>query len=179
MRRAVLFAVLVGCGIDESGLLDGTEGGTDGAIIGDVTVQDGQTNDVTTDVVTGSDAGVDVVQQDVTVVDAPTEAAVDAGPILTITGGSYTLLDLDSGACSQNSNTATTLQLVNGRDASVDLVWVDFACAEQGYGTILPTAQANHGTYVTHVWRVRNDADKAFLAGFVLNSASTYTVTVH
>jgi hypothetical protein len=86
MRRVLLLLMLVGCGIDESGLLDAH----DGAPPIDVSVPDVAANDVTVDVAV-NDAGVDVEQQqdafaDV-VMDAPAEATVDAGPILTITGG--------------------------------------------------------------------------------------------
>ncbi len=178
MRRLLLVAMLVGCGIDESGLLETSDGAPN-----DVSVLDVGTKDVTVDVAS-NDAGVDVERQDdaqvdVVVVDAPPEATVDAGPILTITGGNYTILDLDSGLCSQTSNTAASLTVANDRDAAVDLVWVNFQCGEQGYGTINSGGQTNVNTYVTHVWRVRNDADKSLLAQFVLNSGGSFTATVH
>jgi hypothetical protein len=175
--RPLFFAFLAGCGLDESGLFESQ----DAAQNGDVVAPDVQTNDVQgSDVVTTNDAGADVIlEQDVTVFDAPPEATIEAGPILTITGGTYTLLAEDAGVCSMNSNTATSFQLQNDRDAAVDLVWVDFACTENPYGTIAAGGQKTQNTYETHVWRVRNDADKAFLAGFVLSSTGPFTVTVH
>ncbi len=175
--RLLFFAMLAGCALDEAGDFESQD-----AAAVDVVVQDAATNDVTGDV-TSSDAGADVTQQDVTSADAPTEAAVDAGydagPILTITGGTYTLLGADAGACSLNSNNATSFELVNDRDASVDLVWVDFTCVEQPYGTITAAGQKPQNTYETHVWRIRNDADKSLLAAFVLGSSGPFTVTVH
>jgi hypothetical protein len=174
LRRLLVVGALAGCGIDESGLLAAQDGAVNDVALPDVVANDVVTSDVT-------DAGVDVTQQDAPIdvaTDAPIDVGVDAG-ILTITGGTYTLVDEDAGVCSQNANNAASFQLVNDRAAPVDLVWVDYQCAEQPYGTILANAQKNQGTYVTHVWRVRNDADKAFLAGFVLNSANAFTVTVH
>jgi hypothetical protein len=58
-------------------------------------------------------------------------------------------------------------------------VWVNFQCGEQGFGTINPTGQTILTTYATHAWRVRNDADKSLLAAFVLDSAGSFTATVH
>jgi hypothetical protein len=168
------FVVVAGCSLDETGLRG---------------QQDGETLDAFDELITTNDASTDATAMDVTTdahpdvaidapPDAPFDAGSEAGPIVTITGGPYTLLDLDAG-CSLNSNVATSFVLTNDRDASVDLVWVDFGCAEQPYGTIAPLGMHNQGTYVTHVWRIRNDADKAFLASFVLNSSATYSVTVH
>lgn len=178
--RPLFFAILAGCGLEEAGSYEAGDAAPGDDVV--VVAPDAQADIVQQDV--ANDAGViDVVQQDTTVIDAPAEAAVeagyDAGPILTITGGTYMLLGADAGACSINSNTPTSFQLLNDRDAAVDLVWVDFSCNETGYGTIAAGGQKNQGTYETHVWRIRNDADKAFLAGFVLGSTGPFTVTVH
>ncbi len=175
MRRSCVTLVLVsGCALDQSGLLPG-DASYDAAF--DAPTYDAATVDATPDVAT------DAPQQTDAVTDAPAEAAydagVDAGPIVTITGGPYTLLDLDAGVCSMNANTATAFDLTNDRDASVDLIWVDYMCAEQPYGVIAPMGMQPQGTYVTHVWRIRNQTDSAFLAEFVLNAAGTYAVTVH
>src|ERR1700690_385506 len=168
----VLLMLASGCALDEAGLGNEPSGGLDAASDLD------STSDVITDSTTADaivDAAIDAVA------DAPTEAAydagVEAGPILTITGGAYPILDPDAGACSM-SGSATTFKLTNDRDAAIDLVWVDYQCNEQPYGVIAPLGQKTQGTYVTHVWRIRNDADKAFLAEFVLNAVATYTVTV-
>jgi hypothetical protein len=178
--RPLFFAMLAaGCGLDESGIFDSQ----DGAPLDDVAdvqpANDVTANDVAVDVAS-LDAGVDVIA-DVAPLDVITtiDAPFDAGPILTITGGTYTLLAEDAGVCSLNANTATSFDLVNDHATPVDLVWVDYACAEQAYGTLLVNGQKNQNTYVTHVWRVRNDSDKAFLGGFVLGSAGPFTVTVH
>jgi VHL beta domain/Stigma-specific protein, Stig1 len=102
-------------------------------------------------------------------------------PALTVTGGTYTLLDSDAdgGVRSISSAAGASFTLLNESDASVDLKWVDYSGAEQSYGTLAAGANLNQGTYVTHVWNVRNDADGGFLGGFVLDSPNAFTVTVH
>jgi len=157
-----------GCSLDDAGLL----GELPDAEV-DAVVPDSGSADVAVDGPATVDAALDAPAE------AEYDAGVEAGPILTITGGSYTLLGLDAGVCSLNGNTATSFQLTNDRDASVDLIWVDYSCNEQPYGVIAPLNTKPQGTYVTHVWRIRNDSDSAFLAEFVLNAVGTYTVTVH
>lgn len=179
MRRAVLgFLLVAGCALDESGLLGGAQpdAGFDAPSV-DGNADAVGTPDAFADAL--DDAAVVDAPLDSPTIDAPYDAGADAQPVLTITGGSYALLGLDAGLCSLNANTATSFALTNDRDASIDLVWVDYACNEQPYGTFAPLGGKTQGTYVTHVWRIRNDADKAFLAGFVLDSAATYTVAVH
>lgn len=102
-------------------------------------------------------------------------------PALTATGGSYTLFDSegDGGVRSTGSAQGASFTLLNESDASVDLKWVDYSGVEQSYGTLAAGANLNQGTYVTHVWNVRNDADGGYLGGFVLNSPDAFTVTVH
>ena len=128
-------------------------------------------------------AGADAVPpEDATGADAPRDAggdvAFDAGGQLTITGGDYDILGIDSGICSTNGS-SISFGISNARAASVDLIWVDFGCGEHGYGTILPGGNHNQQTYVNHVWRVRNHQDSAFLAEFRLTSQASYVVTVH
>jgi hypothetical protein len=162
-----------GCALDESGLLPG-DASYDAAF--DAPTHDATldaTPDVATDAPQGTDASTDAPA------DAAYDAGVDAGPIITITGGPYTLLGLDAGVCSMNANTPTAFALTNDRDASVDLIWVDYMCAEQPYGVIVPLGVQPQPTFVTHVWRIRNQSDSAFLAEFVLNAAGTYAVTVY
>ncbi len=178
--RPLLLVLLASaaCGLEESGLLESHDSGGP-----DVATPDVATNDVTSPTDSGTpdvvadDSPADVVEIDAN--DAAPDSGYDAGPILTISGGTYQLLALDSGVCSTSGSTAASFTITNDRDAAIDLVWVDYSCAEQAYGTINPNASKNQGTYVTHVWRVRNDSDKAFLAGFVLNSANAFSVTVH
>ena len=110
-------------------------------------------------------------------IDAPVK---DAGPILEIGPGTYDLLTEDGGVCSGNSGSSIQFQLTNERDASVDLIWVNYQCVEQLYAQVLGgAAPVNQQTYVNHVWRVRNTADQAFLGEFRLTQATTYTVIVH
>ena len=78
-----------------------------------------------------------------------------------------------------SSTAAINFQLQNDRDASVDLIWVNYQCGEQKYATVAPSGNANQSTYVNHVWRVRNTSDQAFLAEFILTQQQTYTVTMH
>jgi hypothetical protein len=176
MRRLLVLGALVGCGLDEGGLLETQDAAMNDGVAPDVSVNDVALVDVAD--ASTVDAPVDA-PPDLSVIDAPVDANDGGGPILTITGGTYTLLGEDAGVCSMNANTAASFQLVNDHATPVDLVWVDYACAEQPYGTIASNGQKNQNTYVTHVWRVRNDSDKAFLAGFVLGSANAFTVTVH
>lgn len=101
-------------------------------------------------------------------------------PALTVTGGTYSLPDSeDAGGCSANTGPGAGLTLLNERDASVDLEWVDYGCAEQSYGTAATGASIGVGTYANHVWRVRDDADGGLIGEFVLTAAGTYTVEVH
>jgi len=177
----VALALITGCELAEGGgLAEAPEaGGSDAA--SEVGSQDASVDtsfpdavaDSNDDVATNLDAGSDAPA------DAPVDAPAEAGPVLTITGGTYTLRGPDAGVCSANG-AATNFQLVNSRDASVDLVWVNYGCVEAPYGVIAPLGTQNQPTFVNHVWRVRNDADKKFLAEFVLQSgAASYTVTVH
>lgn len=179
------FAVLVlalsaGCGLVEGGGLAETpdSGGSDATFFdvapqeagSDTSFPDDAAADVADDVITNLDAGTD----------APFDAPIEAGPVLTVTGGTYALYGADAGVCSMNGGAGTTFQLLNQRDASVDLVWVDPNCVELPYGVVAPLGSKTQGTYVNHVWRIRNDGDKKFLAEFVLQSgAASYVVTVH
>lgn len=172
----LVLALSAGCELAEGG---GLAKPADGAA-SDVTLESGAADaDVDTSTSDASDEGVDAPWTPDTGVDAPYDAGVDAGPVLTITGGTYTLRGADAGVCSVGG-APTSFQLVNDRDASVDLVWADYTCAEVAYGVVAPLGSKNQGTFVNHVWRIRNDADKKFLAEFVLQSgAANYTVTVH
>lgn len=181
MRTLALLVLTLGsgCGLVEGGGLAETpdSGGSDATLFdvapheagSDTSFPDDAAADVADDAITALDAGTD----------APIDAPIDAGPALTITGGSYSLHGPDASACS-GSGAPTTFQLVNQRDASVDLVWVNAACLESSYGVVAPLGSHTQGTFVNHVWRIRNDADKAFLAEFVLESGpASYVVTVH
>jgi hypothetical protein len=173
-RLFIVLGVVSGCALEEGGLLPG-DASYDTAF-------DAPTHDATVDA-NAADAVTDALQATDAVADAPAEATydagVEAGPIVTITGGPYTLLGVDAGVCSMNANTPTAFDLTNDRDASVDLIWVNYTCGEQPYGVIVPLGMQPQSTYVTHVWRIRNQAVNAFLAEFVLNAAGTYAVTVH
>ncbi|HLK37235.1 MAG TPA: hypothetical protein VKU41_10825 [Polyangiaceae bacterium] len=125
----------------------------------------------------GADSGVDAAQ--------PTEmdAAPDVGPVLTFTPTSAVLsiLASDAGVCSMNGTQSASLDLVNASDAGVTLMWIAQApaCSETSYGTVAPGANQSVRTYVTHVWRVVDQTSGQFVAEFRLDSAASYTVTVH
>ncbi|CAN5741671.1 hypothetical protein BH09MYX1_BH09MYX1_31880 [soil metagenome] len=185
MRSAFAGFVLlsVGCGLDQAGLLPiGSEAGVGvdatidatGAVdaaSADVIAADGTTEipDANGSPDTGQplDSGLPVV-----------DAAPDAGPLVTITGGTYALDPNDAGICSMNG-ADNTFKLLNQHGAAVELIWVDYQCMEMNYGTVAINGMKTQGTFVNHVWRIRNDSDKAFLAQFRLTGAGPYTVTVH
>jgi len=177
---AGLLLVIGGCSLDEIGLAPfGPGGGMDSSVL-DSGGDDSSLNDATTDAVTANDAPDDSTITDAGVVDTGAlDTGVDAGPVITITGGTYTLDGVDAGVCSGNNGSSIIFQLQNQRDASVDLIWVNFQCGEQVYATVAPSGSANQQTYVNHVWRVRNSSNQAFLAEFILTQQATYTVTMH
>lgn len=75
-----------------------------------------------------------------------------------------------SGLCSM-SGPATTWVVTNTRRRPVTLYWVDFACNEARYADIAPGATYQQGTFVTHVWRVRDTGDGHLITEVVLDMA--------
>jgi hypothetical protein len=177
-----LLALSVGCELAQGGGLAGSPDAGDNA---DATL-DAEPGDASLETSfpdAPADDGGDANVGSDAAVDAPFDAGVDApfeaGPVLTFSGGTYALHGADAGICSTNG-AATSLQLINDRDAAVDLFWVNYGCTEASYGVVQPLGTTTVGTYVNHVWRVRNDSDKKFLAEFVLlNGGASYMVTVH
>jgi hypothetical protein len=198
----VLSAMIAGCGLEVEGLVEGDGGATDARQT--VPPRDGEPSDgkippgrdsSSSDAPSpppdgGADAPRDALPDgppDSPPKDAPEEKSMmpetgpDAAPDggIDITGGSYTILPTDSGECSTSGTTATSFTLYNDRTASVDLDWISYSCKETNYGTIAAGGSHPQGTYVTHVWLIRDHASKAALYEFVLDAAGTYTVTVH
>jgi hypothetical protein len=182
-----------GCSLDAIGLEPFGPGGLDSSLpddgIGDVTPPPNDAT-ITPDGAPGTDATTDATGDapiptadagsDTGIVDATTtDALADAGPILTITGGTYDLFDQDAGGCSSNGGNSINFSMTNLHGSSVDLYWVNFQCGETKYATIANNGVANQQTYVNHVWRVRTTSGQTFLAEFRLTSQNTYTVTVH
>lgn len=92
---------------------------------------------------------------------------IDRGPVdAEVPEGDATL----SGLCSM-SGPATTWVVTNNRRRPVTLHWVDFACNEARYGEIAPGATYEQGTFVTHVWRVRDSADGHLITEVVLDAS--------
>ncbi len=176
--RWIALLLVASCSLDEFGLMPfGSDGGLDSSILdgGD----GGLVADSTTSDVVPADGADDSPVADTGVDTGTIDASQDAGPVITITGGKYTLDGADAGICSGNTGNAINFQLFNQRDASVDLIWVNYQCGEQKYSTVAPTGNVTQGTYINHVWRVRNTSDQAFLAEFILTQQKAYIVTMH
>ncbi len=179
---SVSLLLVAGCSLDGVGLMgppgsDGpdssfVEAGDEGTPPLDAAPDDAPALDAPDDAPAAVDAGMDDG-----VADAAPEA--DAGPALTITGGNYDLLDEDGGVCSGNSGNTVNFQLQNDRDAAVDLIWVNYQCGEQKYGTVPAGGNRTQQTYINHVWRIRNTQDQAFIAQYRLTGNGAFTVTVH
>jgi hypothetical protein len=132
-----------------------------------------------------TDAGTDA--QPDSGADAQPDVGIDAapdGPILTYlpSDASLSILAVDAGVCSLNGAQTAALHLFNARDAGATLEWVGAApsCSETSYGNVASGGTLSISTtYVTHVWRIRNQADSQFLVEFRIDSPANYTVTVH
>jgi hypothetical protein len=195
----VLAAMLTACGLEVEGLLDGEGGAADARHAmpsADATSSDAPPPDDAPAPEAPSpvgEGGMADAPRDSPPESTPKDAieekpephesgtGSDAGPDggIVITGGSYTLLSPETEQCSMSGTTATSFTLYNDRVASVDLDWISYTCTEVNYGTLTPGGTQDQGTYVTHVWRVRDTSTKTALYEFVLNAAGTYTVTVH
>lgn len=155
---------LLGCGLDHVGA--SSPSGSDASI---PTTDAQPTVDASEPDATGTDAALDA---DGPLVDA---GGLDAGtPAITITGGPY---GTDAGACS-GSGAGTSFKLTNQHGTTIDFYWINPSCAELPYGKLNDGANFVQGTYQNHVWRVRNDADKAILGEFVLTGPGPYDVVV-
>jgi len=168
-----------GCALDQVGLAPDGSAAADASL--DATVDAPQEGDAASPKDASDDAPLlDAPADDAADVNVPD--AADAGPILTINGGTYDLLDPDAGLCSPSSSTSIDFQTVDDRDASIDLDWVSFqtsGCNDVFYQTIPSGFSGVQQTYVGHVWRVRDHASQSLLGEFRLTQAATYTVMVH
>jgi hypothetical protein len=179
-RTALALAILAsaGCSLEEIGLMQGTadSGGLDA---GDEVTPPLDSGDEVGPNDAADDSSTDDAAGDVVLDTAGGDGAGDAGPIITVTGGSYTLDGDDAGVCSSNQGQGIGFTLVNQHGSSVDLIWVDPQCAEHLYATVASGNSVVQGTYINHVWRVRETLGQAFLAEFILTQNKTYTVTIH
>lgn len=56
---------------------------------------------------------------------------------------------------SEDTRAPVTITFVNAKGVAVELFWLDFAGAEQGYGRIEASQQKAFNSFVGHVWSVR------------------------
>lgn|GEM_PF-2512633 len=100
----------------------------------------------------------------------------DTGPDLDLIGGDdgggdggggsggVTLPTLDAPcltsatACSTGDGEAASIQVVNQSNDTVDLYWVDGACALHFYQTAAPGGTITQSSYATHVWALVDQA---------------------
>lgn len=70
--------------------------------------------------------------------------------------------DVDFGApgtaCSPSTGEAASITFVNATGEAGTVYWVDFQCREVSYGDIPPGGEKGQGTFVGHIWRLRNSA---------------------
>lgn len=72
----------------------------------------------------------------------------DGGELPVLSSGCATQIT----ACTASNGEADTLTVVNSSSNTVELHWVDAACALLPYQTIAPGASADQPTYDDHVW---------------------------
>jgi hypothetical protein len=78
--------------------------------------------------------------------------------------------------CSTGAGGACALVFDNRRRRAVTTYWVDFGCKELAYATIPGGQQQRQGTYVGHVWRVRDSIDGELLAEAVAEAGEKTVV---
>jgi len=78
--------------------------------------------------------------------------------------------------CSTGAGGACALVFDNRRRRAVTTYWVDFGCKELAYATIPGGQQQRQGTYVGHVWRVRDSIDGELLAEAVAEAGERTVV---
>ena len=78
--------------------------------------------------------------------------------------------------CSTGAGGACALVFDNRRRRAVTTYWVDFGCKELAYATIPGGQQQRQGTYVGHVWRVRDSVDGELLAEAVAEAGERTVV---
>ena len=73
-----------------------------------------------------------------------------------------------SGQCSKGATESIAITFRNQSPTiTVDILWVDYACGEVKYGTLVPgQAPRVQLTYLTHVWHVRDARNGALYKEF-------------
>ena len=80
--------------------------------------------------------------------------------------------------CSVTTGAGVTLNIKNTCSNPVDVYWVDYQCGEKKYLTIQSGTTQAQGTYVGHVWRVRDAASGALVAEIQAPTGTTVDVSV-
>ena len=92
----------------------------------------------------------------------PTEGQTSSGV------GSTGTPDAGSSACSKTSTQPVNLPFRNAfTDRSVRLFWVDPTCKEVPYSVLAPGQSYVQQTFVTHLWRVRDNTTHVLYKEFV------------
>ncbi|MBI5931756.1 MAG: hypothetical protein HY862_20770 [Chloroflexi bacterium] len=84
----------------------------------------------------------------------------------------------NTGLCSVDTRTPTTLIFSNVSTQPVDLYWVDYNCGEVYYSTLQPATTVSQSTFVGHPWRVRDSVTAELLVETVAVSTHLYTITI-
>lgn len=80
--------------------------------------------------------------------------------------------------CSTTSGAAATLNVQNELNERAQIYWRDSACAERLYFTLGPGEGFAQGTYTTHVWVARREADGRLIDHHTVTAANeTWSLT--
>ena len=80
--------------------------------------------------------------------------------------------------CSATGGGAVAVTFTNTCSKSLDIYWVDFACAEKKYLTIDSGTSKGMNTYFGHVWRARDTESGALVAEVQLEVGKSTAVSV-
>lgn len=66
------------------------------------------------------------------------------------------LREVDPPECSIDADTEAELTVTNDCTFEIDVYWIDYACVENAWFSVMPDQTIGAGSYATHAWRVRN-----------------------
>ncbi|MDQ3250067.1 MAG: PA14 domain-containing protein [Chloroflexota bacterium] len=89
---------------------------------------------------------------------------------------SATGVTLGAGVCSANNNSAFDVSFVNNTADTVDVYLVNTGCQEKYYKTLTPGETYLQHTYLTNVWRIKQQSNSAVLKQVVINNSSPVPV---
>lgn len=78
--------------------------------------------------------------------------------------------------CSGGGSTPLTFTVDNRLPAAVDVLWLDFGCAEVPYTSVGPGETWDIASYDTHVWIGRDLASHAYVGSIVLDATPAQTL---